>query len=89
MRTLSVALSPCPRICKRRSALEGNATIKFSRYTGYCKHSAGDLEESISAADGKIPQVESAIKEAKASKAQLELDLVQHKAERSPFAVHR
>jgi nucleoid-associated protein YgaU len=55
----------------------------FEKYMCYCKNGAGDLQNSISAADTKIPQVESAIKEAKAQKAQLEADLVQHKADRA------
>jgi len=55
----------------------------FEKYMCYCTNGAGDLEKSISAADTKIPQVDSAIKEAKAQKAQLEADLEQHKADRA------
>jgi len=41
------------------------------------------LEKSISGADTNIPQVESAIKEGKAQKVQLEADLVAHKEDRA------
>eukprot|EP00929_Paragymnodinium_shiwhaense_P032301 TRINITY_DN1792_c0_g2_i1.p2 TRINITY_DN1792_c0_g2~~TRINITY_DN1792_c0_g2_i1.p2 ORF type:complete len:733 (-),score=290.14 TRINITY_DN1792_c0_g2_i1:106-2223(-) len=55
----------------------------FDKYMCYCKNGASTLEGSISAADTKIPQVESAIKEAEATKAQLDADLKQHKSDRA------
>ena len=62
--------------------MKGNSTRKSSRSTlCYGTHGAGDLEQSISAAGNMLPQVEFAIKEAKANKALCELDLVQHKVD--------
>jgi peptidoglycan hydrolase CwlO-like protein len=55
----------------------------FSKFMCYCKSGAGDLGASIDAAGNKIPQVESAIKEAEATQTQLKADLVQHRSDRS------
>merc|ERR1719316_458468 len=49
----------------------------------YCKTSGGDLAKSIDAAETKIPQVGSDIKEAEAKNAQLKEDLKQHQVDRS------
>jgi len=46
----------------------------------YCKTGTGDLTKSITAAENKIPQVDSALAAAEAAKEQLEKDLEQHKA---------
>merc|ERR1719261_1080124 len=52
---------------QKKIAAEGERDAQlFEKYMCYCKNGAGDLEKSISAADTKIPQVESAIKEGKA-----------------------
>merc|ERR1712032_744441 len=45
----------------------------------YCKTGTADLTQAITAAEEKIPQVESALAAAEAAKAQLEKDLEQHK----------
>merc|ERR1740138_1986810 len=55
----------------------------FDKFMCYCKGGSGELEKSISAAEVKIPQVESAIKEADAGGAQLAADLKAHKEDRS------
>merc|ERR1719506_1217516 len=46
----------------------------FDKFMCYCNTGVDDLKASISAADTKIPQVESALKSAAAEKAQLEQD---------------
>merc|ERR1719192_2605861 len=52
----------------------------FEEFMCYCKTGTGDLTKSITAAENKIPQVESALAAAEATKEQLEKDLAQHKA---------
>merc|ERR1719316_1216653 len=47
----------------------------FDEYMCYCKNADGTLGKSISAAENKIPQVESAIAEGTATKKQLESEL--------------
>jgi len=49
----------------------------------YCKTSGGALQQSISQADTKVPQLASDIKEAEAKNAQLKEDLKQHQVDRS------
>merc|ERR1712008_410213 len=46
----------------------------------YCKTGTGDLTQSITEAENKIPQVSSALAAAEANKEQLEKDIAQHKA---------
>jgi len=55
----------------------------FDAFMCYCKNGAGDLQNSIGAAEAKIPQVEKAVAEAEASLKQLEDDLAQHKKDRA------
>merc|ERR1719284_2361494 len=55
----------------------------FEKYMCYCKNGAGDLQASIDAADNKIPQVESAIKEAEELKEQLDGDVASHQSDRA------
>jgi len=52
----------------------------FEEFMCYCKTGTGDLKQSISAAEDKIPQVQSALAAAEATKEQLEKDLATHKA---------
>jgi outer membrane murein-binding lipoprotein Lpp len=54
----------------------------FNKYMCYCKTGGSDLTASIGAANTKIPEVASAIKEAEAQKTQLEADLVSHRSDR-------
>jgi len=55
----------------------------FDKFMCYCTSGADDLAASIGSADTKIPQVESALKEAAANKAQLEADVKTHQADRT------
>merc|ERR1719235_959307 len=55
----------------------------FDKYMCYCKTSGGALQQSISQADTKVPQLASDIKEAEAKNAQLKEDLKQHQVDRS------
>merc|ERR1719277_1588330 len=55
----------------------------YEAFMCYCKNGAGDLEEAISAAETKIPQVEKALGESAAALEQLEADLKQHKSDRA------
>lgn len=54
----------------------------FDKYMCYCKTAGGSLGDSIAAAEIKIPQLESTIKEDTATKTQLDADLVEHKKDR-------
>jgi len=55
----------------------------FDKFMCYCKASEASVTKSIEAAKDKIPNLESAIKEASAMKQQLSDELKQHKAERA------
>jgi hypothetical protein len=55
----------------------------FDKFMCYCSNGADDLAASIKDADTKIPQVESALKEAAASKAQFEADVKKHQSDRA------
>jgi len=55
----------------------------FDKFMCYCKNSGGDLSQSISGAETKIPEVGSDIKEGEAKLAQLKEDLKQHQVDRS------
>jgi len=55
----------------------------YEAFMCYCKNGAGDLKQSIDAAETKIPQVEKALGESAAALEQLEADLKQHKADRA------
>jgi len=55
----------------------------FDKFMCYCTNGADDLAKSIKDADTKIPQVESALKEAAANKAQFEADVKKHQTDRA------
>merc|ERR1719223_1035322 len=55
----------------------------YDKFMCYCKNGGGDLSASIGAADTKIPQLGSDIKEGEAKKKQLDEDLKQHQVDRS------
>jgi len=55
----------------------------FDKFMCYCTNGADDLAASIKNSDTKIPQVESALKEAAANKAQFEADVKQHQSDRA------
>merc|ERR1719183_1343821 len=54
----------------------------FNKFMCYCKTAGGDLQSSISAAEGKIPELETEIKESIAQEAQLKEELATHQADR-------
>jgi len=55
----------------------------FDKFMCYCSNGAGELADSIKAADTKVPQVEAALKEATANKAQFEADVKKHQSDRA------
>jgi len=55
----------------------------FDKFMCYCTNGADELAQTIKDADTKIPQVESALKEAAASKAQFEADVKKHQSDRA------
>merc|ERR1719428_1033472 len=61
---------------QKKIAAEGAKKEKmFDQYMCYCENADGTLGKSISDAETKIPQLESAIKEGAALKKQLEKEL--------------
>merc|ERR1719356_350903 len=57
--------------------------VLFDKFMCYCQTGGAELKNSIDAADTKIPQVESALKEAAATKTQLEADVKQAQSDRA------
>jgi len=55
----------------------------FDKYMCYCKNAGGTLQGSIDAANDKVPQVESQLKEAESSKVQFEQEVKDHQAARA------
>merc|ERR1719401_1904757 len=55
----------------------------YDKFMCYCKSSGGDLAKSISAAEGKVPQVGASIKSAEGRFAQLKSDVKSHQVDRS------
>jgi len=55
----------------------------FEKYMCYCKTTLAQLEAQVTAANDKMPQVESSIKETQSSHDQLKIDLATHKKERA------
>eukprot|EP00929_Paragymnodinium_shiwhaense_P080330 TRINITY_DN4187_c0_g1_i1.p2 TRINITY_DN4187_c0_g1~~TRINITY_DN4187_c0_g1_i1.p2 ORF type:complete len:726 (+),score=323.18 TRINITY_DN4187_c0_g1_i1:64-2241(+) len=85
-----VAANPIRKVVTMLQKLEAKVRAEqksdeelHQKYMCYCKNGAADLDLSISSSDAKIPEVESAIKEAIALKAQLDEDLKNHQADRS------
>jgi len=81
------AVNPIRRVVtllqKMQSSVEAEGEKEkklFEEFMCYCKTGTGDLTKSITAAENKLPQVESALAAAEATKDQLEKDLAQHKA---------
>merc|ERR1719316_2542828 len=54
----------------------------YDKFMCYCKNADATLGTSIEAANTKIPQLESDIKEAVETKAQLEADIAKHQEDR-------
>merc|ERR1719420_2430919 len=55
----------------------------FDKFMCYCKNADATLGKSIGDAETKIPQLESDLKEAVETKAQLEVDIKQHQTDRT------
>merc|ERR1719420_1151893 len=67
----------------KKVAAEGKKEEElYEKFMCYCENSGSTLGKSISDAETKIPQVESDLKEAVETKAQLEADIKQHQADR-------
>mmetsp|Transcript_13593 Transcript_13593/g.30947 ORF Transcript_13593/g.30947 Transcript_13593/m.30947 type:complete len:722 (-) Transcript_13593:30-2195(-) len=82
-------VNPIRRVVKMLQAMSAKVEAEgekekelFDKYMCYCKTSSGTLQESISAGETKVPQLEAALKEAQSQKAQLEEHLKEHKAAR-------
>merc|ERR1719199_2439731 len=68
---------------QKKVEAEGEADEKIhKKFMCYCKNGASDLAKSIADAEAKIEETGAGIKEAEGQKAQLEQDLVTHKADR-------
>jgi len=67
---------------KKVAADGAKAEDLHQKFMCYCKNSGGDLSGSISAAENKIPEVESSLKASIAKKAQLQADLKSHQVDR-------
>lgn len=72
------------QMMQKKIAAEGEKEkALFEKFQCYCKTSGGELQESIAAANTKIPQLASDIKEAESRKAQLADEIKQAQADRS------
>jgi len=68
---------------EKKVVAEGEKELELhEKFQCYCKNGSGDLAKSISAAETRVPELESDIKAGESKKAQLEEDLKQHKADR-------
>merc|ERR1719460_2497667 len=67
---------------QRRPSSSLTVTTSPEKYMCYCEKNTGVLGDSITELTEKVPQIESSIEEAIATKAQLEADLTKHKADR-------
>merc|ERR1719461_1659769 len=66
---------------QKKTEQEGKKEAKlFEEYMCYCKTGGNDLSNSISAAQTKVPQLESSIKEAESLEVQLQKDIRKQKA---------
>lgn len=54
----------------------------FDKFQCYCKKSTEELNDGISTGEGKVPELESVIKESTATEGQLRQELVEHKKDR-------
>jgi septal ring factor EnvC (AmiA/AmiB activator) len=54
----------------------------FKKFMCYCQNSGGDLTKSIDSSTAKVPELQSQIEESEAQKAQLDEDLIKHRADR-------
>jgi hypothetical protein len=87
--TVTAKANPIRRVVNMLEAMQKKVVAEgekeeelFKKFMCYCKTNKGELEDTIAAAETKGPQVSAAIEEAEGQKAQLEADLVAHKADR-------
>lgn len=86
----NVEVNPIRRVVTMLQMMQNKVTaegekekVLFDKFMCYCQTGATELQNSIDAADTKIPQVESALKAASATKTQLEADVKQAQADRA------
>jgi chromosome segregation ATPase len=87
---VEVTVNPIRRVVTMLQMMQNKVTAEgekekalFDKFMCYCQTGATELTNSIDSAETKIPQVESALKEAAASKTQLEADVKQAQADRA------
>jgi len=87
---VEVSANPIRRVVTMLQQMQNKVTaegekekVLFDKFMCYCQTGATELQGSIDGADTKIPQVESALKEAAATKTQLEADVKQAQADRA------
>jgi len=68
---------------KKITAEGEKETEMYDKYMCYCKNAGGSLQGSIDAATNKVPQVDSSLKEAIGSKAQLVQEVTDHQGARA------
>jgi len=69
-------------MAKKIEAEKAKDSELWEKYQCYCKTNGASLQESIAAAEAKMPQVSAAIEEMTATKARLEQELKDHKSGR-------
>eukprot|EP00403_Amphidinium_massartii_P025324 CAMPEP_0178401908 /NCGR_PEP_ID=MMETSP0689_2-20121128/16554_1 /TAXON_ID=160604 /ORGANISM="Amphidinium massartii, Strain CS-259" /LENGTH=698 /DNA_ID=CAMNT_0020022763 /DNA_START=113 /DNA_END=2209 /DNA_ORIENTATION=- len=86
---MEAAANPIRRVVKMLQAMSDKVKAEgekekelFEKYQCYCKTSGGTLQESISAGETKVPQLQASIDESKSAKAQVEQELKDHKTGR-------
>jgi len=86
----SAAVNPIRKVVTMLQMMQNKVTAEgekkealFDKYMCYCQNADETLGKSIADAEAKIPQLESAIKEAAALKEQLEADLEKAKSDRA------
>jgi len=88
--SVEVTVNPIRRVVTMLQMMQNKVTaegekekVLFDQFMCYCSTGASELQASIDAADTKIPQVESALKEAAATKTQLEAEVKQSQSDRA------
>jgi len=84
------AANPIRKVVTMLQAMQKKVTAEaekeqklYDKFMCYCKNGGSDLSASIGAADTKVPQLASDIKEGQAKKIQLDEDLKKHQVDRS------
>jgi len=86
----SLRINPMRRVISMLQLMQKKVTEEgkkeealFEKYQCFCKTGSGDLTGTITAAEAKIPEVESGLGGARSQKKQLEAALAAHKADRA------